>query len=103
METRKSYPIARPIVALAVAAPLLLAGCHGYLALPKDNYDMYRAPAAAQSQILNPEAGKNRKVVAGLDGAAAGEVTKSYTKSFEREVPKSASETFVGLSGISSN
>jgi hypothetical protein len=89
--------------ALIAAASLLVSGCGGYLLQSRDMYDMYRAPQTAQAQILNPEAGKNQRVVAGLDGPAAEQVNASYVQSFERTAETKAAQTFAGLAGISSN
>jgi len=89
--------------AVISAASLLLSGCGGYLLQSKDMYGMYRAPQTAQAQILNPEAGKNQRVVAGLDGPAAEQVNASYVNSFERTAETKAAQTFAGLAGISSN
>jgi hypothetical protein len=90
------------LAAFAVAGSMLAPGC-GYMQQGKDVYVMYRAPEAARLQTLNPEAGKNHKVVAGLDGAAADQVNKSYVKGFERQTETKAVQTFAGLAGISSN
>ncbi len=103
MKAHKSHQIIGRVVAIAVASPLLLAGCGGYLKQGKDMYDMYRAPQTAQAQILNPEAGKNQRVVAGLDGPAAEQVNTTYVQSFERTAETKAAQTFAGLAGISSN
>jgi len=80
-------------LAMAIGAGICLGGC-SYTSGGRDYYDMYRAPAAAEAQVLNPEAGKNRKVVAGLDGPAAERVNASYTKSFEHDPIKRADEAF---------
>lgn len=90
------------MITIAVAGALLAPGC-AYLKQSKDHFDMYRAPAAAQLQVLNPEAGENRKVVAGLDAAAADQVKAAYVRSFERQAETKAEETFAGLSGVASN
>jgi hypothetical protein len=61
------------------------------------------APAAESAQVLNPEAGKNQRAVAGLEGNVAANVNDGYVKSFEKkEAPAHAVETFVGLQGVSS-
>ena len=103
MKFGKAHQLGGRLVLTAVAGALLLSGCGGYLHQSKDSYDMYRAPQTAQSQILNPDAGKNRRVVAGLDGPAAEQVNQSYVKSFERTAETKAVQTFAGLAGISSN
>jgi hypothetical protein len=41
--------------------------------------------SAKQSQILNPEAGKNQDPVVGLDGQAAGNNMEKYRKGFKTE------------------
>jgi len=90
-------------LALVAGALSAAAGCGYVHSGTKDHYDMWRAPTAAHAQVLNPEAGKNRKVVAGMDGPAAEQVNKSYVKAFDREPPKKAIEGFAGLSGVSAN
>lgn len=91
------------LLAAAVAGASLLAGC-GYLRHTRDNVEPKAVPAMKMAQTLNPEAGNNRKVVAGLNGAAAVKVSDAYVKSFEKTAPPArAAETFIGLSGLSGN
>jgi hypothetical protein len=103
MEMTMKARMAGRSLGLVVAGTMLLSGCGGFLIQAKEDYWMYRAPVVAQSQILNPEAGKNRKVVAGLDGPAAEQVNHAYVQSFEREAETKAADTFSGLAGIASN
>jgi hypothetical protein len=86
------------LVALAAAA--LLGGC-GYTRQARDVYVMRAVPEMQASQTLNPDAGQNRKVVAGVDGAAAKQISESYNKSFERSAQSGkASESYSGLQGL---
>ena len=88
---------------LAVAVGFAASGCgNGYLRQSRDNFHMVHTPTINQSQVLNPDAGKNRKVVAGLDGAAAANVGVAYSKSFSKEQASQgrAALSFIGLQGI---
>ena len=102
MKNHKVFSIVGRLFVVTLVGPLAVAGC-GYLRQGKDTYEMYRAPQAAQLQKLNPEAAKNRKVVAGLHGPAAQQVEGAYVKSFERTAETKAVQTFAGLAGVSSN
>lgn len=84
-------------VALAFAATL--AGCT-YLKQTREDVQPVAYESMKQNQTLNPDAGKNRKVVAGLDGRAAAKLSTSYSKSFEAaKGGKGASQTFEGITG----
>jgi hypothetical protein len=97
----KSTKAFGPILLVAALAPLLAGGCAGYFRQARDVYDYRAKPEMVRQQTLNPEAGKNRKVVAGLDGPAAATVNKAYVEGFERQKATKATEAFVGLTGIS--
>jgi hypothetical protein len=97
MQHRNAFTILE--AALAVTA--LGSGC-GHLRQARDQAAPYAVPTVRAEQTLNPEAGKNRKVVAGLDGSAAVNVGEGYAKSFEREQGQST-EGFQGLSSLSSD
>lgn len=65
-----------------LVATTLSSGC-GYLMQARDNARPTAVPAMHAAQTLNPEAGKNRKVVAGLDATTGKKVGDGYAKSFE--------------------
>jgi hypothetical protein len=90
-----------PVLLVALLAPVFAGGCISYFRQSRDYFDFQAKPEMVRQQVLNPEAGKNRKVVAGLDGPAAAVVNESYVKGFDRQTPTKATEAFVGLSGIS--
>lgn len=98
--TRKvEYFVMGSLVAAAVAT----SGC-GYLRQTRDNTPPVAVPQMIAAQTLNPEAGKNRKVVTGLDGKVAQNVNEGYAKSFERQdSQKRAVEAFTGVSGLETN
>lgn len=84
-------------------ASLLSTGC-GYVRQARDHVEPTAVPAMMAAQTLNPEAGRNRKVVAGLDGKAAASVNDAYAKSFQRQKAQvGATEGFQGLSGLSTD
>lgn len=84
-------------VALVVASTL--AGCT-YLKQTREDVQPVAYESMKQNQTLNPDAGKNRKVVAGLEGKAAVNLSESYTKSFQAaKGGRGASEVFQGISG----
>jgi hypothetical protein len=89
------------IFAAAFAATAIGSGC-GHLRQARDHADAYAVPTVKAEQTLNPEAGKNRKVVAGLDGKAAAKAGEGYVESFGEEQGQST-ESFQGLSGLSSD
>ncbi len=78
----------------------VLAGC---LAIHTPGTDLKGSSvvAATKSQILDPGAGKDRRVVTGLDATAAKNTSEGYAKSFERQGGADrAVDTFTGLSGV---
>ncbi len=84
-------------------ASLLANGC-GYARQVRESVEPTAVPAMRSAQTLNPEAGRNRKVVAGLDGAPAKSVSDGYAKSFQRQNSQvGATESFQGMGGLSSN
>lgn len=98
-------PASRPFlrVVLVLAATGLAGGCT-YLSQARDEVVPAAVPSMREAQTLNPDAGKNRKVVAGLDGRAGAKVSESYAKSFEKQQgQQKAVETFQGMSGVSGN
>lgn len=81
----------------------LSTGC-GYTKQARDTVHPTAVPAMMAAQTLNPDAGRNRKVVAGLDGAAGENVSDAYAKSFQRQKAQvGGTESFQGLSGLSSD
>jgi hypothetical protein len=89
------------VLAAALAASILGSGC-GHLRQARDHADPYAVPTVKADQTLNPEAGNNRKVVAGLDGIAAQNAGKGYAESFGKEAGQST-ESFQGLDDLSSD
>ena len=89
------------ILAGAVAAAAFGSGC-GHLRQARDHADPYAVPTVKAEQTLNPEAGKNRRVVAGLDGVAGQNVADGYAKSFVRQEGQSTS-SFQGLEDLSAD
>jgi len=89
------------ILIAALGCVTLLGGC-GYLRQSQDTFVMDDAPRVTKSQILNPDAGRNPRVVAGLDAAVAKNVNESYQKSFVKADAgqQRAAMTFLGLQGI---
>jgi N-methylhydantoinase B/oxoprolinase/acetone carboxylase alpha subunit len=85
---------------LAFAAAASLGGCT-YLTQVREDVQPAAVPAMKAAQTLNPDAGKNRKVVAGLDGRAGANLSTTYAKSFEAaKGGRGASKTFEGISGV---
>lgn len=80
---------------LVFAASTLGAGCT-FLTQAREDVTPVAVAQMKENQTLNPDASKNRKVVAGLDGRAAANTNTSYTKSFEVNRPTSAKEAYVG-------
>jgi hypothetical protein len=101
MSMKSSNKVLFTILAGALAATALGSGC-GHLRQARDHADAYAVPTVKAEQTLNPEAGNNRKVVAGLDGIAAQKVGEGYAKSFERQQGQSTSG-FQGLDSLSSD
>ena len=87
----------------SVVASLLLTGC-GYTRQVRDSVPPDAVPQMLAAQTLNPEAGKNRKVVTGMDGQVAENINKGHAKTFEKtETQKRAVDAFTGVSGLSGN
>ncbi|MFN2376859.1 MAG: hypothetical protein ABR538_10000 [Candidatus Binatia bacterium] len=85
---------------LAMAATSMLGGC-AYLSHMNENAKPNAVPAMRQAQMLNPDAGRNRKAVAGLDGKVAANVQDGYAKSFQKQTTaQRATATFAGLEGL---
>lgn len=87
ISVKMNRPAARRVsaaVPLAIMAALLFVGC-GYARQVREDVPPRAVPAARLAQTLNPDAGKNRKVVAGLDGEAAKNTGAAYAKSFGKE------------------
>jgi hypothetical protein len=101
MSMQSSNKVLFTVIAAAFAATALGSGC-GHLRQARDHADAYAVPTVKAEQTLNPEAGNNRKVVAGLDGSAAVNVGEGYAKSFERQQGQSTSG-FQGLDSLSSD
>lgn len=89
---------ARVSVPIFLALSTLLGGC-GYLTQARDAVPMETPREVARLQTLNPEASKNRKAVAGMDGAVARNVNESYQKTFQKKAPQ-GSNARAGLSYI---
>jgi hypothetical protein len=89
------------ITAVGVVASLS-SGC-GYLMQARDHAVPAAVPAMQASQTLNPEAGKNHKVVAGLDGTVGKKVGDSYAKTFDGGKRVDANAAFQGTEGLGEN
>jgi hypothetical protein len=92
--------VIRVTVAGAMAASVVGSGC-GHLRQARDHADAYAVPTVIAEQTLNPEAGNNRRAVAGLDGTAAKNVGDGYAKTFVRQEGQST-QSFQGLDALSS-
>jgi len=93
-----SPALGRVFLALALSASL--GGCT-YLIQAREDVEPTAVPTMRAAQTLNPDAGKNRKVVAGLDGRAGANLSTTYAKSFEAaKGGRGASRLFEGLSGV---
>lgn len=86
------------ITAVGVVASLS-SGC-GYLMQARDHAVPTAVPAMQAAQTLNPEAGKNRKVVAGLDGTAGANVGEAYSQTFEGGERVDPNSAFQGTEGL---
>jgi len=84
-------------IAVAACVASLSSGC-GYLMQARDHAEPVAVSAVIESQTLNPEAGRNQKVVAGLSGDAAQNVNDAYANSFGAS---EATEGFQGVEGLS--
>ena len=89
------------LTATAVVASLS-GGC-AYLSQARDHAEPTAVPAMQAAQTLNPEAGNNRRVVAGLDGGASKNVGTAYAKSFEAAPAKKGEAAFQGTEGLSTD
>lgn len=67
-----------------IAALLIFSGCGPRETMLSRNWGSF-FESAKQSQILNPEAGRNLEPVVGLDGQAAGNNMEKYRKGFTTE------------------
>ncbi len=67
-----------------IAALLIFSGCGTRETMLSRNWGS-SFESAKQSQILNPEAGRNLEPVAGLDGQAAGNSMEKYRQRFKKE------------------
>ncbi len=85
----------------ALVLGVVSTGC-GHLVQARDSVEPFAVPSVMAEQVLNPEAGHNRKVVAGLDGTAAQNVAKGYTDSFKPQEGEST-QGFQGLEDLSSD
>lgn len=85
---------------MAMVATSMLGGC-AYLNHMNENAKPIAVPAMRQAQMLNPDAGRNRKAVAGLDGKVAVNVQDGYAKSFQKQTTaQRATASFSGLEGL---
>ena len=95
------------VVVAVLAAASLSAGCSrmGYLRQARDDFDFAAVPEMKAAQTLNPEAGRNRKVVAGLDSKVAQNIHEGYAKSFIKAdaTQQDAGGVFLGLKGVSND
>jgi len=88
------------MMAVGIVASLS-AGC-GYLIQARDHANPVAVSAMRDAQTLNPEAGRNRKAVVGLEGSAGGNVGNAYATSFVSEETRlDANEVFQGTAGLS--
>lgn len=85
----------------ALALGIGSAGC-GHIVQVRDSVEPIAVPNMLAEQTLNPDAGHNRKVVAGLDGTAATNVAKGYSDSFKPTEGESTTG-FQGLEDLSSD
>jgi len=74
-----------------ITALLIFSGCARETMLAKNWGNSFES--ARQSQILNPEAGKNLDPVVGLDSLAAGNNMEKYRQGFKKETSKGMSIT----------
>lgn len=90
-------------VMVCCLAASLSAGC-AYLNQSRDRVEPVAVPHMRHAQMLNPDAGRNQKVVSGLDANAAKHVGEAYATSFERtDAQKDSTEGFQGLQGLGSD
>ncbi len=69
---------------ILIATLLIFSGCGPRETMLDKNWGS-SFESAKQSQILNPEAGKNPDPVVGLDGRAAGNNMEKYRQRFKTE------------------
>jgi hypothetical protein len=70
-----------------IAALLVFSGCGTRETMLDKNWGS-SFESAKQSQILNPEAGRNLEPVVGLDGQAAGNNMEKYRQGFKKDTSK---------------
>jgi len=90
-----------------VAVAALTSGCSrlGYFEQARDSVVYTSVPQMRMAQTLNPEASKNRKVVAGLDSQVARNIHETYAKSFVKAEAEQqrAGSIFLGLQGVAND
>ena len=79
---------------LTVIAIALLAGCSPRLPVV-DQYHGTAYRLALESELVNPDAGKELRPLSGLDGAAAVRVIERYEKGFEKPAAKTQNYSIV--------
>ena len=72
------------LIGLLIAGLLIFSGCGTKETMLSRNWGN-SFESAKQSQILNPEAGKNLDTVVGLDGQAAENTMEKYRQGFKKE------------------
>jgi hypothetical protein len=75
-----------------IATLLIFSGCGPRETMLSRNWGS-SFESARQSQILNPEAGKNLDPLVGLDGLATGNNMEKYRQGFKKETSKGMSIT----------
>ena len=78
-----------------IAALLIFSGCGPRETMLSRNWGT-SFESARQSQILNPEAGRNLEPVVGLDGQAAGNNMEKYRQGFKKDTSKEMTLTIQG-------
>lgn len=102
MKKQNNRRAAGTVALLAIAVSAAVGGCT-YLKQAREDVKPQAVPAMHAAQTLNPDASKNRKVVAGLDGNAAASTVKSYDKTFEANRSTSAKEAYQGGTAAGGN
>ncbi len=77
-----------------IATLLIFSGCARETMLSRNWGNSFES--AKQSQILNPEAGKNLEPVVGLDGQASENNMEKYREGFKKENSKEMTLTIQG-------
>lgn len=77
-----------------IATLLIFSGCARETMLNRNWGNSFES--AKQSQILNPEAGKNLEPVVGLDGQAAENNMEKYRQGFKKDTSKEMALTIQG-------